>query len=205
MQQVDETVYSCRALLCTGTCKVKYILHHCSSSRDVQPFQLVNSHFQCKAVLQSGFTSITGCPRATLEHQVSSEQGKAQWPSVCLGRTGSRLLPQKYSCAAPPFSSKTGLPSCGLDNCCHSYVACETPDGFSAQHHFTPCICVHHSQFPPQPAARWEDKASGCSLRGGLLTEGFFILKREQKCFLKCKYIFINASCPKALLLPACD
>lgn len=142
----------------------------------------------------------------TLESQVSSEQGEAQWPSVCLGRTGFRLLPRKYSTAGPPLSScKTGLPSCGLDNCHCSYTACETPDGFWPQHHAIPCSCVHHNLFPPQPSARWEDKAPGCNMGAGLLVEGLFILKREQKYFLRCKYVFLNASWPKALLLPAWD
>lgn len=80
-------------------------------------------------------------------------------------------------------------------------MACETPTSFSAQHHAMLHSCIHHSWFPPQPAARWEQKAPCPSMGAGLLAEMLFILKREHKHFLKCKYAFSNASCPKALLL----
>lgn len=150
-----------------------------------------------------------GLPRGhlyTLEHRGSSEQEEAQWPATCLGRIGSRLLPQKYSGAGHLSSScKTGLPSWGPAHCLHSYVVCETPTSFSAQHHAMLCSCVYRSQFPPQSAASWEEKAPCSSVGAGLLADRLFILKREHKRFLKCRYAFLNASCPKALLLPACN
>lgn len=157
VQQVDETISCCRALPSTGTrrnkSKVKkYILHRCNSLCHVQPFQLVNPHCRCKAV-QSGSGSVTGCHLYTLEHRGSSEQGEAEHPATCLGRIGSRLLPQKYSSAGPPFSScKTGLPRWGAAHCWHSYMVCETPNRFLSP---APCHAawLRPSQPVPSPAS----------------------------------------------------
>lgn len=96
-----------------------------------------------------------GLPKGNLfilKHQGSREKGEARWPGTYLGRIGSKLLPWKYSSACPPFSScKTGLPSPDPAHCWHSYMACETPNMFSAQHHAMVCSCVYRSQFPLQP------------------------------------------------------
>lgn len=102
-----------------------------------------------------------------LEHRGSSDYREAQWPAMCRGKIGPRLLP------CPPVSShKARLPSLWPAHCWRGYVACETPAGFSAQHHAMMCSCIHRSWFPLQPAICWKVKELGFLQRGSLSPEG---------------------------------